>query len=364
MEEKVVRLGVVGLRRGRGIVSRIVGEKNVQLRAICDKDTKRLEDARQHFENEKGVTNLLCFSNFEELLKSDIDAVVIATGVNLHVEMSIKALDAGKHVLSEIPTVNTIEEAKILKEAVNRHPELKYMAGENCCFWRFIDEWKKIIDKGMVGEPVIIEAEYLHNEYHIEPVSIDLNPDGTLGWRVDMNAIQYLTHELGPVLYMLGNDRCVSVSGFAPDFEPVPYKQGRSKSNEMAVFKTAKGAIIKIFIGFGVHVGFDHNFVLYGTKGTLETDRKEMVDKAHTFARFHDLIPEKVELPISTLYPGESDDGHGGADTQMMKAFIKCIVEDTKPPVDVDMGIQMSIAGLYAQESIDKGGIPIEIPQF
>ena len=89
-----------------------------------------------------------------------------------------------------------------------------------------------------------------------------------------------------------------------------------------------------------------------------------MVVRAHTYARFYDLIPEKIKLPITTLYPGQRDDGHGGADTQMMKAFAKCILEDTKPPVDVDMGIQMSIAGLYAHESAMNGGIPIEIPEF
>ena len=67
---------------------------------------------------------------------------------------------------------------------------------------------------------------------------------------------------------------------------------------------------------------------------------------------------------MNLRYPGESDDGHGGADTQMMKAFIKSIVEDTKPPLDVDMGIRMSIPGIYAHESAKKGGIPIEIPDL
>ena len=363
MSEKIVKIGVVGMERGRDIADSIIGESNMKLHAICDMDSARLAFAKNHFENEKGVKELLCFENFEEFLASDIEAVVIATGANVHVPMVVQALDAGKHVLSEIPAVNTIEEAKILKEATEKHPELKYMAGENCCFWRFINEWKKIIDKGLIGEPVIIEAEYLHHEYNSkEKWDLSHDSDGNPNWRVYLNAIQYLTHELGPILYLLGDDRCVSVSGFAPDFETVPYKVG--KSNEMAVFKTAKGAIIKIFIGFGVHAGFDHNFTIYGTKGSIETDRNKMVIDAHSYARFYDLIKEKIELPISTRYPGERDDGHGGCDTQMMKAFANCIIEDTKSPIDVDMGIQMSIAGLYAQESVDKGSIPIEIPQF
>ena len=166
---------------------------------------------------------------------------------------------------------------------------------------------------------------------------------------------------------MLGDDRVVSVCGFKPDFEPVSYKQGRGVSNELAVFKTAKGAIIKIFIGFGVDVGFDHNFVIYGSEGMVETDRQTMVVDAHSYGRFHsmkNIHHGKIELPWTTKFPGEKDDGHGGCDTQMMKAFAKCILEDTKPPVDIDMGIQMSIAGLYAHESAVKGGIPIEIPEF
>ena len=360
MSTKMVKIGVVGMRRGRQIADSMIGEASMQLRAICDMEPKRLEDAKKHFEQEKGVKDLLCFDDFHEFLLSDVDAVVIASGVNVHVPMVVQALDAGKHVLSEIPAVNTIEEAKILKEATGRHPELKYMAGENCCFWRFVEEWKKIIEKGLIGEPVIIEAEYLHSEYNSEEKwELTHNPDGTPNWRVYLNAIQYLTHELGPILYMLGDDRCVSVSCFSPDFETIPYKVG--KSNEMAVFKTAKGVIIKIFIGFGVHVGFDHNFTIYGTKGSLETDRNKMVTDAHTYARFYDLVKEKIELPISTRYPGEKDDGHGGCDTQMMKSFAKCIIEDMKPPIDVDMGIQMSIAGLYAQESVEKGSIPVEV---
>ncbi len=366
MSDRVLKVGVVGLRRGRDIVNSIVGEPNMRLYAICDADEERLEDAKKHFEG-KGVEDLQCFTSYEEFLKSDVEAVVVASGVDRHVAMSIQAMDAGKHVLSEIPVVNTIEEAKILKDAVKSHPELKYFAGENCCFWRFVDEWKKLIEKGYVGDPVYIEGDYLHHTYTEKPGPLSLNPDGTLNWRADLNAIQYLTHELGPILYMLGDDRVVSVCGFAPGFETVPWKQGRGQSNEVAMFRTAKGALIKIFIGFGVHCGFDHNFVVYGSKGTIETDRREMVVNAHSYGRFHDIkdiSPDKIELPYTTQYPGEKDDGHGGADTQMMKAFAKCIIEDTKPAVDIDMGIQMSIAGIYAHESAMNGGVPIEIPSF
>ena len=364
MSKKVVKMGIVGMSRGRHLADSIIGEPNVEFYAICDKDPVRLNFAKEHFERDYGVSGFKCFESFEEFLASDVEAVVIATDLTLHTAMVVQALDAGKHVLSEIPTINSIEDAQKLKDACNRHPDLKYMAGENCCFWHFINEWKRIYDAGYLGDIVLAEGEYLHHTYADTLCAPDhyRNSDGSLNWRIDMKAIEYLTHELGPLLYIL-DDRCVSVCGFAPDFEPVPYVN--TKSNEMAVFKTAKGTMIRIFVGFGVHVGFDHNFTLYGSKGSLETDRGEMVVDAETFARIHDWTGnKKITLPYTTRYPGERDDGHGGCDTKMLHAFVECIVNDTKPPIDVDLGIRMAIPGIIAHQSMLQGGIPLEIPDI
>lgn len=48
----------------------------------------------------------------------------------------------------------------------------------------------------------------------------------------------------------------------------------------------------------------------------------------------------------------------------MMDAFIKCIIEDTKSPIDVDMGINMAIPGVIADESSKQGGALLEIPEI
>ena len=46
-----------------------------------------------------------------------------------------------------------------------------------------------------------------------------------------------------------------------------------------------------------------------------------------------------------------------------MLDFVKCIIEDTKPTIDVDLGIRMSLPGIYAHESAVNGGMAIEIPE-
>jgi len=309
---------------------------------------------------ELGVEGVILLTSYDELLKADIDAVIIASEPHNHTEHTIMALEAGKHVLSEIPTVYSVEDAKRLKAAVKAHPELKYMAAENCCFWAFIDSWKKMFDAGKFGEVAYAESEYLHAKH---PDDFEPLPENY--WRKSYNAIKYITHNLGPLLYIL-DDRCVSVSCVEPDVRYNPYKTG--SENGIALFRTAKGRAIRIFIGFGVYVGFDHNFAMFGTRGSIHTDRSKSFKEAHSFAKMYDVpgtFHENMEIPVKTAYDKKiANTGHGGADTRMMQEFFKCIINDTKPPVDVDLGIAMSIPGIYAHESALNGGQLVEIPEI
>lgn len=361
MEKGVVKLGVVGLYRGRDVVSGIVGDKNVQLRAICDKRPDRLKEAEHFFKKEKRVKNLLVFERYEDLLQSDVDAVVVATDVPLHVDHVLQALEAGKHVISEIPAVYTIEEGKRLRQAVKAHPELKYMVAENCCYWAFVQAWKRMHEEGKFGDIVYAEGEYLHASPP-ENICKERYPDDY--WRTHLNAICYLTHELGPLLYIM-DDRVVSVTCMEPEVKYNPYKKGAQTG--VALFRTAKGAVIRILICFGAYVNSDHNYCLLGTRGTIETDKTKSLVEAHSFARLQevpDSYSKKLEIPVTLHFAGESDEGHGGADVKMMRDFIRCIIEDTEPPIGVDEGLRMSLPGIYAHQSAVQGGALVEIPDL
>ncbi len=358
---KIVKLGVVGLGRGKDVTIEAINEKNVKLTAVCDIDPQKLKKAVEDYEK-AGFKDFESYSSFDEMIeKADVDAVFIATEAIYHVPYVIKALDSGKHVLSEIPAVNSVEEAKRLKAAVLRHPELKYMTGENCCYWAFIEAWKSMYDEGKLGQVVYAESEYIHGSDIREKTQADYDPNH---WRYFNPAIKYLTHNLGPLLYIM-NDECVSVSCMQPDELYNPY---RPDKNSVAIFKTKKGAVIRILIVFDAYVGFDHNFAIIGTKGTIETDKTKPLGDAHSFARFMDVpgsIDEKIDIPVTLGFPNEKGGaGHGGADLKMMKAFIKCIVDDTKPPIDIDLGIRMTVPGIIAAESAKRGGELMEIPEI
>ncbi|MBR6765691.1 MAG: Gfo/Idh/MocA family oxidoreductase [Clostridia bacterium] len=355
-----VKLGVVGLLRGKDVTLELVNEKNVTVSAICDRSPEALKKGVEDFKN-SGFENFEAFSSFDEMINNaDIDAVYIATDAIDHVPYVTRALDAGKHVISEIPAINTVEEAKLLKQAVLRHPKLKYMTAENCFYWAFIQAWKSMYEEGKLGSAIYAESEYIHGSDIRTKSEKDYDKNH---WRYYNPAIKYLTHNLGPLLYIM-DDECVSVSCMQPDELFNPY---RPDKNGVALFKTKKGAVIRILIIFDAFAGFDHNFMIMGTKGSLETDKVKPLNDAHTFARFMDIpdsIDEKIDIPVTLRFPHEAEGNHGGADLKMMQAFIKCIIEDTPSPIDVDMGIKITLPGIIAAESLKQGGKVLDIPHI
>ena len=112
MEEKIVKLGVVGLGRGLLMACEALLNKNVKLCAVCDNNKIRLTDARKTLEKDKKIKDVLYFEEFSKMLEADIDAVIVATDATKHTSFSIEAIKAGKHVLSEIPTVDSLDDAK------------------------------------------------------------------------------------------------------------------------------------------------------------------------------------------------------------------------------------------------------------
>jgi len=361
-EKKIARVAVVGLGRGLSLAEGLIKTKQGKLAAICDLMPERRERGIE-FCRKHNVTDYAVYENYEQVLASDVDAVILATDAPLHTPMAIKALEAGKHVLSEIPAVYSVEDIKNLKAAVKAHPEAKYFCGENCCYWAFIEAWKKMHEDGLFGAISYAEGEYLHTSEIIPPTAEEQGMYKT-GWRKQLDAIVYLTHDLGPLLYIM-DDKCVSVSCMVPDPVYNPYVNGQE--NGIAIFRTAKGAVIRIFIGFGVYAGCDHNFALYGTEGSAYTDRCKHFAEARSYAKLKripgtDMVP--LEMPVTAKFPGEQGDSHGGADTKMVKDFINCIVNDTKPRIDIDLAINMALPGLIAAESARRGGELMEIPEI
>jgi predicted dehydrogenase len=107
------------------------------------------------------------YGSYEELLADpEVEAIYNPLPNHLHVPWSIKALEAGKHVLCEKPIGLSSEEGMALVEAGKKHPELKLM---EAFMYRHHPQWKKakeIVKTGGIGELRTIHTffSYFNND--------------------------------------------------------------------------------------------------------------------------------------------------------------------------------------------------------
>ncbi len=111
------------------------------------------------------------YGSYEALLDDkDIEAIYNPLPNHLHVEWSIKALEAGKHVLCEKPIGLSVAEAQKLQEAARRHPDLKVM---EAFMYRHHPQWRKakqLVAEGSIGELRTVQSFFSY--YNRDPHDI------------------------------------------------------------------------------------------------------------------------------------------------------------------------------------------------
>ncbi len=124
-----LNVGFVGVgTMNRGHLGWFLGQRDVQVVAVCDVDTHRRDNARATVEKAyaaatKKGTYRGCFAtrDFRELLgRAGLDAVVIATPDHWHAITAIEACKARKDVYCEKPLSLTIHEAKLMVDAARK----------------------------------------------------------------------------------------------------------------------------------------------------------------------------------------------------------------------------------------------------
>ena len=98
-----LKVGIVGALRGSSYVAPFKAIAETEVTAFCDLNEETLQNVVERFEVPQQ------FTDYEAMLDA-VDLVVLATPENLHVPQSIAALEAGKHVISEVTAAVNLEE--------------------------------------------------------------------------------------------------------------------------------------------------------------------------------------------------------------------------------------------------------------
>ena len=109
--------------------------------------------------------------SYEALLADDhVDAIYVPVPNHLHVDWSIRALEAGKHVLCEKPIGMDAADAERLVAAAAAHPHLKVM---EAFMYRFHPQWvhaKRLVDEGAIGRLQSVHSHFSY--FKLDPTNI------------------------------------------------------------------------------------------------------------------------------------------------------------------------------------------------
>jgi predicted dehydrogenase len=157
-----VQWGVLSTARigMRSVIPAMQAGEHCEMVAIASRGIDRAEAAA------KALGLPRAYGSYEELLADpDIEAVYIPLPNHLHVPWSMRALEAGKHVLCEKPIGLSSTEARTLLAASKKHPHLKVM---EAFMYRFHPQWQRarqLVDDGAIGELKTIQAFFsYHND--------------------------------------------------------------------------------------------------------------------------------------------------------------------------------------------------------
>ena len=356
-----VKIGIFGLSRGLNFIkcAKLLG---LEIVAICDMDQKRLDFAKN-----RCPETTKTFTDFEEFIKEDMDAVALINFFNEHTPFAIRAMELGRDVLCECTAASTLAECVELCRAVERTGQ-KFMLAENYPYMLGPKEMEKLYREGTLGRVLYSHGEYIH------PSSLEDTNKFTRGeyhWRSWTPRTYYLTHSLGPIMYITDAfpKTVTAVSASAPELCKGTAKHSSDGIASM-LCNMSDGSICS-FTGAGAIAGRGNWYRIACLDGFVETVRGDGDSVCLQYNPWS--IPEG-KFERQTYIPNIEgadhpaavvrDAGHGGGDYWVMKHFKAVVERKEEPYFDVYRSVMMSAVAILAWRSVLEGGTTYEIPDF
>jgi predicted dehydrogenase len=343
---------------------------------VCDTNRERAEAVAKR-SGVDGVT-----TRYEEVLaRRDIDIIALATPDADHAPQALLALDAGKHVLTEIPMAVELEQCEQLIAAVRRSGKHLQMA-QQVRWAPYVLAAKALRDAGEFGEIFYAEGEYFHNvEGYLR------GPAGEPTWRSANPYAGILgggPHPYDTLRWLTG----VEFSEVhAYSVKPVGGLERVADDHFVALFKASgrPGAIAKVAVSSGLARPYCLYLSVYGTAGTWERDRQQapgsVTSDDYLFLRKIPNVREMLRVPSYRSryhsFTGVLPDGglpeemarafgrqgHGAHDAMPAADLIGAILEGRPPVIDVYEGAR-TCAGLRCALESCRTGATVKIPQY
>lgn len=352
---KPIRVGVIGVGRGQSFAAGAGEAVGMKLVAMCDTWEERLKTVGAKYK-------VATYTDYDKFLEHDLDAVILANYFHQHAPFAIKALNAGKHVMSETAANTTMAEGVALCRAVEKSKKT-YMFAENYPFSLASQEMRRVYGTGEIGNAVYAEGEYNHAAE--EGWRLGISP-GLNHWRNWLPSTYYCSHALAPLMYIT-DTMPVKVNGLAMTEEATksPNTVRVADAGSVILCRMNNGAVFRIF---GLMVSSEHRvrYEVHGDRGLISTPGWSQVRVHHeAWLREKNQPAERTYTPDWPEHAAlAAKAGHGGGDFWTNFHFANAIRSGKPPYLDVYRGVAMCSVGILAWRSCLEDGMPYSMPDF
>lgn len=291
------------------------------------------------------------YGGVEELLRSGLDAVSVCTANASHSEMTVRALDAGMHVLCEKPMATTLEECEAMAEAAKRNGR-HLLLGHNQRFARAHVKARALIEAGEIGRVLSFRTTFGHP-----------GPEGWTGdknsWFFDKSRAAFGAmadlgvHKTDLIHYLTGD----VITGVTADFGTLDKKYPDGSpvdvdDNAFCLYRTRGGAIGSMQVSWTFYGDEDNSTVIYGTKGVIrcyDDPRYSLIvegtDGGHVFHM------------LDKMTTNEEQTSGGRTNTGVIDEFIECLRANRPSVLASGEAIKAMRVIFAAQRSFATGNI-------
>jgi len=364
---KKIRVALVGLGFGAEFIPLYQKHPDAECYAICQRDKGKLNKVGDLFKVERR------FTRFEDLLKTkEIDAIHVVTPIAAHAEMTIAALEAGKHAACTVPMATSVEDCQAIVKARKKGGKV-YMMMETAVYTREFLYVKDLVNKGALGKIQFLRGSHQQN------MSLPGWPEYWYGFP----PMHYATHAVSPLLSLAGKEvESVVCFGSGTIREEYAKKHGSPFAIETSLMKLRDSDLSCEVTRslFDTIRQYRESFDVYGTKLSFEWEQvageRPVVYSGYEDAKrveipdYGHLLPKEIApYTLRGVYDEEHEHtsfiqgaGHGGSHPHLAHEFIRAIVEERESSADAKRAANWTMAGICAHESAMKGGKRIELP--
>ena len=320
---------------------------NVELVAYFDTDLDRAQRLADVYGGQ-------VYPGVAELLDSGVDAVSVCVANRMHAQVTIQALEAGKHVLCEKPMSTTAGESRVMLEAAERAGK-QLMIGLNQRYAKAHARAKVILESGELGEVLAFRTTFCHPG----PESWTGRKDS---WFVNRRAASFgVMADLGvhktDLIHYLTGQRIVRTTAVLatldktlPDGSPIDVED-----NALAIYTLESGAVGALYVSW-TNYGAEVNATqIYCTKGVL---------RLYDDPEFSLIVerPDGVErLALDRLTSNKDQTSGGRTSTGVIDAFVDSIVTGDAP-VASGSSAAHAMDVIFANQRSAEIGAAVDVP--